>query len=131
MLKTVNVQDTEEFIYLGRGRKNKMSSSLANPFLLMNENQRPSVIQAYRQWLWQVIKDKDTRAKLIAQSHNLKVAPRWTQPSYKQVMSELHKLCDLSKDDDVYNLGCWCSPKECHVDVVIRAVNYLKEKFYV
>lgn len=42
-----------------------------------------------------------------------------------KVVDELNNLADM-KEDTV--LGCWCRPKACHGDVVINAVNWLKER---
>ena len=41
------------------------------------------------------------------------------------VVDELNKLSEMS-DDTV--LGCWCKPKKCHGDVIVSAVNYLRER---
>ena len=42
-----------------------------------------------------------------------------------KVSDQLNCLADM-KEDTV--LGCWCKPKPCHGDVIINAVNWLKER---
>jgi len=42
-----------------------------------------------------------------------------------RVVDELNRLKDMS---DSTVLGCWCKPKACHGDVIIKAVNYLKNR---
>lgn len=49
-------------------------------------------IECYRKWLWQRIKGRDPA-----------------------IMRALRAL----KPDDL--LGCWCAPKACHCDVIIKA----------
>ena len=39
------------------------------------------------------------------------------------VVDELKRISLM--DDDV-KLGCWCKPKKCHGEVVVKAVEYLK-----
>lgn len=42
-----------------------------------------------------------------------------------RVVDELNRLKGM--DEDI-KLGCWCAPKACHGEVVVSAVNYLKER---
>ena len=41
------------------------------------------------------------------------------------VVDELNRIGSM---DDSTKLGCWCKPKACHAEVVLKAVNYLKER---
>lgn len=41
------------------------------------------------------------------------------------VVDELNRLANMS---DSTVLGCWCRPEKCHGDVVVGAVNYLRDR---
>ena len=42
-----------------------------------------------------------------------------------QLVDKLNKLAEMP-DDTI--LGCWCKPKECHGDVLIKVIEYLKNR---
>ena len=95
------------YIYLGR-QNDKLDldgSPLANPFKIGVDGDRDEVINKYRKWLFDKIKKKDS-----------------------QVMGALNvlKLAVLKKKH--IKLSCYCKPEPCHVDVVIKAVDWLIEQ---
>jgi len=56
-------------------------------------------VPCYRKWLWGEIQARNPRI--------------------------LDALAELHEEDEV---GCWCSPKACHADVVVKAWKYCKEQ---
>jgi hypothetical protein len=82
-------------IYIGR------PFILGNPYSMKTEGDRLSVIEQYRQWLWSQIQLKD------------------------KVYQELIKIALLVLTGKKVRLVCYCSPKPCHGDVIIKAVDWL------
>ena len=97
-------------IYIGRGnRYYKLSSSpLNNPFPIHSKCSRQQSIELYRQHLWGSI-------KLIRDTGKV-----------DGVMRKLIWIAQLEKQKGKVVLVCWCKPLDCHGDVVIRALNWLK-----
>jgi hypothetical protein len=103
MINVVNIKDAKgPYVYIGRYNSYKMlkGSLLANPFFMSNEKDRRVVIDKYRVWLQRHIELKT------------------------EVYDYLLYLKHLSELDDL-NLGCWCSPKECHGDVIKEVLETL------
>lgn len=73
-------------------------SILGNPFVIGKDGDREEVIKKYKNYIWNCLK----------------------------VTRELEMLTAVEFEDCV--LGCHCKPKECHGDIVISAVNYLREE---
>jgi len=91
-------------IYIGRQNKklNLRSSPLSNPFVIGKDGyDRDSVLAEYRIWLYKQIRDKT------------------------KVYEYLLTLIPKHKSKIVYKLTCYCTPKQCHGDIIINAVNYL------
>jgi hypothetical protein len=86
-------------IYVGRAmpHMNLAGSVLGNKCKGKTRQQR---IANYRIWLWQQIKLGN------------------------EVYAELQRIAALAKQGDI-NLICWCTPNPCHIDVIIRAVEWL------
>ena len=105
MITVINVRGIkypdDSIIYVGRQTGQWSESPLGNPFKLTNESERDSLITKYKNWLWGKMKD-DHSAQSI----------------------ELRRIADMSKRGDI-KLGCWCTPKACHADVIKAAVEYL------
>ena len=80
-------------IYCGR------PTTLGNPVELEREEDRPRVLQQYREWLLGMIAANDD-----------------------PVLDALREL----KEDSV--LGCWCKPKACHCDVIVEVWKDLKAR---
>jgi hypothetical protein len=108
-----------ESVYIGRSSKRFKQSPLANPFLLENESKREDVVQAYREWLWGKMSGLSMHTE-IGKKYELKVPSKWKETTQQQVISELIKIG--SNNLDVY---CYCSPKLCHGDIVIKATKWL------
>ena len=98
------------------------SSVLGNPFELVSESQRELVVRAFEVWFWNVIVKDDTDTKTFTEK-GLKLAKAYRRPSAKEIQEELLRICLLAKRKRV-TLLCWCSPKMCHGEVILR---YLKE----
>lgn len=88
-------------LYIGRGGKGLPHSPLANPYYVGIDGSRYAVIEKYRKWLWSRINLQD-----------------------EKVMSALYLIAN---NPDI-ELVCWCYPEPCHGDVIINAVNWLKEQ---
>lgn len=76
-------------------------SPLGNPYRVKRkagEQERAAAIESYRRWLWGKIQARDRR-----------------------VLTALQQLTEESI------LGCWCFPKSCHADVVMRAWAWMME----
>lgn len=72
---------------------------LSNPFPITRNSPRAAVIQKYRAWLHEKLKDTGT-------------------PQYK----EISRLALLHKQGLSIGLMCCCSPQPCHADIISRAV---------
>lgn len=101
------------------------SSPLGNPFDLRGEDERLDVIEGYRRYLWYLIRDGKRpviAAHEVANELMLQPSPLWEQKKWTcyQVLSALRSI-----DSDA-NLACWCYPKACHAEVIIKASAYLR-----
>jgi hypothetical protein len=101
-MKTIHVKEmVAGDIYVARAMKNIKGSVLGNPFKIGVHGNRAEVIERYRHWLWQQIKLKG------------------------EVYNELVRIVKLYRENPNIRLVCWCSPKECHADVIIKAIKWL------
>jgi len=120
MGRVLNLSNGEtDGFYIGRKTKKYEQSSLANPFLLEKEGDRDRVIKAYRLWLWYKICNKSIHLRL-QKEYNLKIASGWLNPK-----SETVRGCLLYIAENDCNVICFCAPKPCHGDVVLRASKWL------
>jgi hypothetical protein len=89
-------------IYIGRknARKGFDRSPLANPFPLSKYGRKESIAK-YRIWLWGKIQADD-----------------------KSVKDELDRIWRACYETGV-NLRCYCHPKPCHGDIIVRCLAYL------
>lgn len=92
--QVVNLKTDSYDVYIGRGSK------WGNPFKIGEHGTREEVIEKYEDWLKGEITSPDPR--------------RQFPPTLESAIEEL-----LGK-----RLGCFCKPKACHGDVLVR---YLKE----
>ena len=102
-MRVANIRDFNsdwptQAVYIGRGGRGLPHSPLANPYKI-GQHTREEVIGMYREWLWSQIQAKNPR-----------------------VMEALDSLTEESI------LVCWCHPKPCHGEVVIRAWEWLKKE---
>lgn len=93
-------------IYIGRAmpRYNLVNSPLANPYKLERNTNREIVLEQYKQWLWQQIKDQT------------------------QVYSALKDLAKQVQQGNDLTLVCWCAPLACHGEIVKSAIKWIIEK---
>jgi len=97
MTSVVNVYKDVFDVYIGRASKRfGPASKFANPFWMENEGKREEVIEKFRSWLWQEIKEG------------------------RITKEELLKL-------DGKRLGCYCKPKNCHGDIIVKAIEWAKQ----
>lgn len=98
MIKVVNQKSFKgKGISIMRG-----ASPLANPFVISKKRPRKKVISLYETWLEGCVRARN-----------------------KIVVDELKKLKELSRKGDL-NLICCCKPKECHGDVIVRCLEWMK-----
>jgi hypothetical protein len=90
--------DSPGVVYCGRACAGWSGSPLANPYHLRRESDRAGVIARYRDWLEERIAADD-----------------------RVIITAL-----LSIHPDAA-LGCWCSPKLCHADVIAEVATRLRE----
>lgn len=81
-------------VYIGR------PSPLGNPFAIDIDGTREEVVAKYKVWLNQQI------------AHVASDDPR------RPINDILDTLVNAHRDGEDINLVCWCSPKQCHGDVV-------------
>lgn len=86
----------------GKGEYIGRPSPLGNPFRVESEKQRGKVISQYREWLLGKVKSKDDT-----------------------IVSELKRLRSLAETQGELNLACWCSPKQCHGEVIKEVIENL------
>lgn len=101
------------------------ASVLGNPFDLRNESERDAVIQAYRKYLWEVVhtwEDPVNSATHIAMDKGLAIASKWKRPTREALVMELQRIEEMQSA----TLLCWCAPKACHCDVIVRYLDWWK-----
>jgi Domain of unknown function (DUF4326) len=91
MGKVVHCKREQYDVYIGRPGR------WGNPFVLRAESEREDVLEKYRVWLWNEIREGGF---------------------------SLEELSELSGKV----LGCWCAPKTCHGDVLLRAAQWAENK---
>ena len=95
MITIANKRDHPQGEYVGR------PSVLGNPFKLTRESEREEVIDKYRQWLKERIRECDS-----------------------DIIAELSRLKAIADTGDLV-LICWCSPKRCHAEVIKEMLEVL------
>ena len=90
-------------LYIGRAnaKHGLKASILRNPFAIGPDGSRDDVIKLYREYLWECIKKKNV------------------------VYDALIKLAHVEHD---LNLVCYCKPYACHGDVIVKAVEWIKQQ---
>ena len=74
------------------------SSRWGNPYRIGNYGLREEVIERYKKWLKQQIRDGEVT------------------------------IDDLLKLGESKFLGCWCKPKACHGDVLLKAIEWARKE---
>lgn len=99
-------------VYIGRANRTHglTGSPLANPFVVGKDGERREVVEKYRRWLWERVKEWRASGK------------------QNPVTAVLNDLVDQVKGGKDITLICWCSPQACHGDVIVSAVNWLIEE---
>lgn len=77
-------------------------SSLGNPFILHNEEDRNKVCDDYEEWLHKQIRENN-----------------------RAVMGQLDSLLIKYRIYSQLGLFCWCAPKRCHAETIREIVLYL------
>lgn len=97
----------EGFVYVGRynGKVQMKESNLKNKFVIGKDGDRTEVVEKYRNWLWEIVKEKNSRA--------------W---------NELLELVKRYKSGEDLTLLCWGKPYKCHADVIRNCVEYLSKQ---
>ncbi len=68
------------------------------------------------------IKDKQTKAEFLVDTRKEAIT------KYKEwILNQPHLLSSLGELEGK-TLGCWCSPKPCHGDILIELINKLKDE---
>ncbi|MDB9315611.1 DUF4326 domain-containing protein [Spirulina sp. CS-785/01] len=99
-------------IYIGReNRRYQLAPSpLANPYVIGRDGNRTEIIAKYRLWLW----------------HNIQ---HWQKTrELNPVIEELLNICERLSQGQSLIFTCWCSPKACHGEVLIRCVHWMMQQ---
>jgi len=72
-------------------------SVLGNPYYMKSESERDIVCDKYEDW-FNLNKDKD------------------------KVKLELNRLVDIYNKYGILRLYCWCAPKRCHAQTIVKFV---------
>ena len=97
----LNKKKSSDGIYMGRG------SVLGNPFLIGKDGDREEVIELYRSWLWDRIKEPGRD---------------------KKIWGELKRLLEIWKIDGELTLSCFCFPKRCHCEVIGSCLVWMRRE---
>jgi len=76
--------------YIGR------PSPLGNPFVIGPDGDRAAVIDQYEQWLTEI----------------------WNKGGKNAQLTELFRLAEIHRKQDLLTLLCWCAPRPCHGDII-------------
>jgi hypothetical protein len=107
MITIVNLRDIR-----GNGiERVDRSSVLGNPYRIGSDGSRADVIKMYKRELWRIIR------KSASDRSELEI----------RFIAELHRLKDIAMKGNLI-LGCWCTPKACHADVIKSAIEWAIEK---
>lgn len=93
--KVVNCKKDKYDIYIGRG------SIWGNPFKIGDHGTREEVIAMYEGWL---------------ETGNNYTVEDATEEKRQMILAEIGALADKT-------LGCFCYPKACHGDVLLKLLN--------
>ncbi len=110
-MRVASLKDTKDGIRCDR------SSIMGNPFEMKKESDRPLVIEACRRYLWLVLccgYNPEDAIEIVCRSLPVAVSPKRKRCS----ANELLRAIDSIPDDST--LLCWCAPKPCHCDVIIK-----------
>lgn len=122
-----NLRNTQEGIKCDR------TSPLGNPFEMRSESERDAVVKAFRHYLWLVAccwEDPLTAATAIAEATDiegkkkLEIASTWNPPQQNELSDALTEL----ENKPGATLLCWCHPKPCHCDVIVRFLHWATAK---
>lgn len=106
-IRVVDCRDVRNCRYIGRACCGRTASPLANPYKLRqgaSDAERTECIAKYRKWLLGQIAENSPA-----------------------VVMELVRIAALARTQ-VVSLGCWCSPKRCHGDVVVEVLEMLESR---
>lgn len=100
-IAVVHVKDAPlDAVYIGRKYRDRPASPLANRWKVFKEAERADAIQRYEAWLRTEIADFPSGA----------------------AAQEIKRLGALYRAGRHIDLACWCAPKACHGDVVMRFI---------
>jgi hypothetical protein len=83
----------QPWVYVGR------PTPLSNPYRFQPGDTREALLEQYRRWLWQKLRENDWR-----------------------VLLQLRSITEETA------LVCSCAPRSCHADVIVRAWQWAREK---
>jgi len=105
------------------------STILGNPFDMgRDESLRTPVIKAFRSYLWECFRNRDSDKPIdlnpIAEKFGVKISNRRVKSTPIQVEEEIQRIIEKIQAGDSIKLLCWCKPKDCHADVLVRYINW-------
>jgi Domain of unknown function (DUF4326) len=119
-ITVANLKDTEV------GFRCDRTTDLGNPFRMRSEDERVTVIEAFRIYFAAVMihfDDPQLTAQKIAANRSMLVDKNWQNRQIK-LMPVRNKVGELmqSASKSPITLLCHCAPKPCHCDII---ANYL------
>lgn len=99
------------------------TSPLGNPFELKVEEYRDRVCEAYEEYFYLVVDklvEPEIAAKIVSERSSLEIAATWKRPRLGLFLQALSYLKKLSILNAVLVLNCWCFPKRCHAETIVR-----------
>lgn len=106
-IRVVDNRQVKNSQYIGRAGYGRIGSPLGNPEPLprgASDAQREANLARYRKWLLGQIASNSPA-----------------------VILELVKIAAAARTE-VVSLGCWCSPKRCHGDVIVEVLEMLESR---
>lgn len=102
-------------------------SPLDSPFEMHGTKgeKRFSVIQAFREWLWAVLKSESEFVSLNRWKKNFRISRDFKNPSRSEIVAELDRLDTLRRRNEEVVLLSLFHPQPCHAEVIRNCVDYL------
>ena len=101
------------------------TSLIGNPFELENKDnaeQRAKVISIFQTYFTRVVyfgeEPVDVVASTLKAFPGLTIAGTWKKPSRKAFIDSLLAIWDVVEAKGLAEVGCWCAPLPCHLDVI-------------
>lgn len=128
MKRWLNYDDNNKcyLAYVGRGNiaAELRGSPLYNPYIIGEDGDRSECIQKFRRMLWE-----DIKLGIPALDADKSSRRYWRRRT--RMFDAFVRVAELVASGAEVKLVCWCSPKPCHGDVLVKAIAWFIESGYV